>query len=388
MESRYLVVFGGAMIQFTIIGLLFSYGLFIDVLEAEYGWSRTLLSACTSVAFLMMGVLALVAGPLSDRIGPRPVLLVSGLAYGAGYALLSQVSAPWQLVVIFGSLIAMGMSTHDVVTLGTVARWFEARRGIMTAVVKVGTAAGQVAVPPLAAFLILAIGWQNTFLTLGAAAAVVLVLAALRMRRPEAATTAEGVAAAGGTGYAEARRTRPFWTLCAMQFLFLPTLMTVPLHIAVHGTDLGLSKPAAAVLLSVIGASSVAGRLVVGRLLDRIGGRNAYVICFVFLIASLLGLSLVTAHGALYVVMAIYGFGHGGLFVVVSPTVAEYFGMRAHGAIFGTVLFCGTFGGAAGPILAGAVFDTTGSYTVAFVTLMILAMIGLALTLSLPRAAR
>ena len=138
-------------------------------------------------------------------------------------------------------------------------------------------------------------------------------------------------------------------------------------------------------LLSVSGGASVAGRLVVGTFTDRIGGRLAYLLCFFPLIIALIGLLFIDVPWMLYAVIGIYGFGHGGLFTVVSPTVAEYFGMRAHGAIFGIVLFCGTVGGAMGPILAGWVFDTTGSYAIAFGTLAAFGAVAVALVLSLPR---
>ena len=175
MDKRYFVVAGACLTQFTIIGLLFSYGLFFKVFEEEFGWSRTLLSGAMSLAFLMMGVLAIFGGRLNDRYGPRIVLSITGLFYGAGFALISQVSQPWQLFAIFGLFIGLGMSTHDVVTLSTVARWFEKRRGIMTAVVKIGTAAGQATLPLLAAFLIAWIGWRDALIVLGVLASGVLL---------------------------------------------------------------------------------------------------------------------------------------------------------------------------------------------------------------------
>ena len=385
MDPRYLTVFGACLTQFTVIGLLFSFGLFIKEFEAEFGWSRTLLSSATSLSFLMMGILAMAGGRLSDRFGPRPVLAVTGVIYGLGFALISQVTAPWQLFLIFGTFLGLGLGTHDVVTLSTVARWFRGRRGIMTAVVKVGTAVGQMTLPPVIAFLILAFDWRTAVIVMGLTAAVLLVIAALSMAKPPAASEA-GQDSQTGTEFAVARRGRIFWTLCALQFLFFPTLMTVPLHLPVHGMDLGMSAPQAAVLLTVIGAASVAGRLMVGGLIDRIGGRNGYLLCFTALIISLVSLAYVETTGVLYLIVAAYGFGHGGLFTVVSPTVAEYFGMRAHGAIFGTVLFFGTVGGSVGPIVAGWVFDQTGSYFLAFLGLAALAVTSFALVLSLPKA--
>lgn len=137
-DKRYGVVFGACLTQFTVIGLLFTYGLFFNPLQNEFGWSRTFLSSTASLSFFMMGVLAILAGRMNDRFGPRIVMRVCGVAYGIGYLLLSQVSAQWQVLAIFGVFIGLGLGAHDVVTLSTIARWFEERRGIMSGVVKTG----------------------------------------------------------------------------------------------------------------------------------------------------------------------------------------------------------------------------------------------------------
>lgn len=386
-DPRYIVLFGACLTQFTVIGMLFSFGLFLPSFEAELGWSRTFLSTCTALAFFVMGVLAMPGGRLSDALGPRIVLACTGTLYGIGFVLTSEVTAHWQLLLIFGTLIGLGLSSHDVVTLSTIARWFPRRRGIMSGVVKVGTAVGQIALPPVAALLIVAYGWRSALLILGITASVLLLIAALSMRRPPAVATGSSSIITGDS-FAEARRgpsARVFWTLCATQLLFFPALMSVPLHLAVHGMDLGMTQTLAATMLSVIGAASIAGRLIMGALVDRIGGKMAYTICLLVLLFSLAALILTTEHGGLFVVVAVYGFSHGALFVVVSPTVAEYFGMRAHGAIFGTVLFFGTLGGSVGPILTGWVFDSFGSYTPAFITLALSAAIALVLVRTLPK---
>lgn len=393
-DPRYVIVFGACLTQFMIIGLLFSYGLFFKVFETEFGWSRTVLSSCASLAFLMMGVLAVFVGRLSDRYGPRAVLGVAGSLYGLGFGLISQVGEPWHLFLIFGLFIGLGMSSHDVVTLSTVAKWFDRRRGMMTGVVKVGTALGQIALPPLAALLIVHLGWRPAAIALGISAIVLLLIAAFSMKSPPA-TASQAVAAPRAdeilskddrknVGFKEVVRTRIFWSLCAIQFLFLPALTTVPLHIAVHGMDLGMTAATAAFLLSVIGASSIAGRMTIGMISDRIGGRRSFVLCFLPLIAGLLALLAIDMPLPLFAAIAVYGFGHGGLFTVVAPTIAEYFGTRAHGTVFGAVVFFGTIGGAAGPVLAGRVFDTTGSYEMAFASLAAMATLGLLIVLSLP----
>ena len=384
LDKRYLIVLGACLTQFMVIGLLFSYGLFFKYFEMEFGWSRTLLSSGMSFAFIVMGVLAFFCGRLSDRYGPRLVLAVSGTLCGMGYALLSQVTQPWQLFVIFGLFIGVGMATHDVVTLSTIAREFRRRRGIMTGVVKVGTAAGQMTVPPTAAFLIAIYDWRLALMILGVAAVALLLVAALLMKSSPASAGSGKETDAAGSSLREARRTRTLWMICAIQFSFFSTVTTIPLHIVVHGMDLGMTPALAAILLSVLAAASVVGRLSVGALVDRIGGRRALILCFVPLIASLLAFLSISEPWALFAAVPIYGFAHGGIFTVMSPTVAEYYGLQAHGAIFGFVLFFGAIGGAAGPILAGRIFDLMGSYDPAFSTLAVLAALGLALVLKLP----
>ncbi|MGI9500654.1 MAG: MFS transporter, partial [Geminicoccaceae bacterium] len=375
---------------------LFSYGLFFKTFEIEFGWSRTVLSGCASLAFFMMGVLATGLGHLSDRLGPGPVRGVTGVFFGFGFTLISAVSEPWHLFAIFGLFIGLGMSTHDVVTLSTVARWFDKRRGMMTGVVKTGTAIGQVVVPPFAALAMASFGWRPAAILLGTLAAGLLLLAAFLMKTPPPApggmaASVNAVCAPTGVstgGLKSVLKSRVFWTLCAIQFLFLPTLTTIPLHIAVHGMDLGMSAASAAVLLSVIGASSMVGRLAVGTFSDRIGGKRGFILCFLPLIVSLLAMLKITTPWPLFAALAVYGFGHGGLFTIVAPTIAEFFGTRAHGAIFGAVVFFGTIGGALGPILTGRIFDTTGSYDPAFMALSGMAMLGLMLVLSLPQPDR
>lgn len=383
-DLRYMVVFGACLTQFTVIGLLLSYGLFFKTFEAEFGWSRTLMSSGSSVAFLVMGGLATFGGQLSDRYGPRRVLAFTGTMCGLGFILLSQMNHAWQLLVGFGLFVGMGMSTHDVVTLSTIARWFEKRRGIMTGIVKVGTAAGQFTIPPIAAFLLMTHGWRSAFMLMGLSAIVLLLVAAWAIGVSSAKKMSGSARPKSGIGFAEARRTRIFWMLCAIEFLFLPSLATVPLHIVVHGMDLGMTATVAAALVSTMAAASVVARLTVGLFFDKVGGKGALILCLAPLLASLLALLAVDTPHYLFAVIIVYGFAHGGLFTVMSPVVAEYFGLKAHGALFGSIIFFGTISGSVAPVLAGYIFDTTGDYFIAFNFLIVMALSGLILAFILP----
>ena len=114
------------------------------------------------------------------------------------------------------------------------------------------------------------------------------------------------------------------------------------------------------------------------------GSKKAYVACFIPIIISLFALLNITQYEILFGFMALYGFGHGGFFAVVSPTEGPYFGMKEHGALFGTILFFGTISGSIGPIITGFVFDRFGSYDMAFWGLLGLMLTGLILVLTLP----
>ncbi len=391
----YRIVAAGFVIQGVIIGAMFAYGVFFRELEAEFGWSRTMISGASSLSFVVMGVLAIVAGKLNDKIGPRILITASALCFGIGYGAMSRLQAPWELFLFYGLLAGIGYSTHDVVTLSTITRWFVRRRGAMTGVVKVGTGVGQVLVPVIAAALIAAFGWRNAAFIIGAASMLILLVVAQLMRRDPRSmgqhpdgVAIEGARAPTGAGetgmsVAEAAGTRQFWILCAAQLTIFFCLLTVMIHIVPHATDLGIAPAVAATILSTIGGASIAGRLTIGMLADRLGGRRSLGVSFLVLLASFLLLQSAETTWTLFLFALVYGFAHGGFFTVMSPTLAEFFGTGSHGVIFGIVLFSGTSGGAIGPLLAGTLFDTTGSYETVFLILTGFCLMGLILTAAL-----
>ena len=391
----YNIVAAGFLVQAVTVGAMFTYGVFFKEFEAAFGWSRALVSGASSLAFLVMGVVGVAAGRLNDTIGPRLLIAASGAALGVGYLLMSVISAPWHLYLLYGGLVGIGFSTHDVICLSTIARWFIRRRGMMTGMVKVGTGAGQFVVPLIAAALITALGWRSAYLVIGGSSLVALLAVAQLMKRDPQVL---GLLPDGdrqedprrphrpevpSLTFAAAARTLSFWTLCFAEFTIFFCLLTTIVHIVPHASDQGLEKAVAAAVLSTIGAVSMAGRIVMGTANDRIGGKRSLVFCFILLIASFLWLQAADRAWMLFVFAVVYGFAHGGFFTVMSPTVAELFGTQSHGLLFGIVFFTGTLGGSIGPFLTGALFDATGSYHLAFGVLTALAATGLALVLSM-----
>jgi MFS family permease len=391
----YHIVAAGFTIQAVCIGAMFAYGVFFKELQAEFGWSRTTISGASSLAFLIMGAVGILAGRLNDRIGPRVLIVTSAGFLGLGYMLMSRMQSPWHLYVMYGVLAGIGFSTHDVITLSTVARWFVKRRGVMSGIVKVGTGSGQLLGPMIATLLLAVFGWRHSNLIIGAVILVALVAAAQAMRRdprgmgllPDGGSDMAGgqaaVAEDQGFSLKESVRMKQFWIICMAEFAVLCCLLTIVVHIVPYARDLGLAPAYAAGVLSTIGGVSILGRIVMGVACDRIGGRRALIICLIVLFCSFIWLQLTTEAWMLFIFAVIYGFAHGGFFTVVSPMVAELFGTGSHGLLFGIILFSGTLGGAVGPLMAGRTFDITGSYRMVFLVLSVLTLIGFVLMIML-----
>ncbi len=401
MTARYFygynIVAASFVIQGVCIGALFAYGVFFKELQTELGWSRATISGASSLAFLIMGIVGVPVGRLNDRIGPRVLIVFTGLAFGLGYLLMSGMQSQWQLFLFYGGLVGIGLSAHDIVTLSTVARWFVRRRGMMTGIVKLGTGFGQLLVPLIASALIAAYGWRISCFVLGAGVLVAMVGWAQAMRRgpqemgllPDGDVNPTG---SGGIGYEEAGiplkeavRMIPFWIMSVTWFTVFFCLLTIIVHIVPHARDLGLSPSLAAGVLSMIGGVSMIGRFVMGAANDKIGGKRSLTVCLIILFCSLLILQTATQAWMLFIFAAVYGFAHGGLFTVVSPAMAELFGTGSHGVLYGIVLFSGSIGGAAGPVLAGRIFDMTDTYRSVFMVLTGLAVAGFILITLLPR---
>lgn len=395
----YTIVASSFVIQGTIVGAIFTYGVFFDALHTELGWSRALISAGSSLTSLVMGLGAMVFGGLTDATGPRRVLGVAAITLSLGYLLMSRMSAPWHLFIAYPALVGVAFGTHDVVTLSTVSRWFGRRRGRMSAIVKAGTGTGQVIGPAAAAVLIATFGWRNAYLWIAAVTGPLVFVAARFMYRspadmdvahedPAAEGLTDGSAAnpavvhgdvaqeRGETGGMRMLMRRPeFLRVCIAQASVFFCSPIVIVHSVPYATDLGIERAVAAGVLSVIGGISIAGRLVIGSVIDRLGGRIALLGCYAVLFLAFILLQFAGNAVMLYVFAVVYGFAHGGAFTSMSPFVAELFGTRLHGLIYGTIVFVGTFAGALGPVFAGGVFDLLGTYRPAFAVMLALMVV-------------
>jgi len=389
----YVIVSAAFLIMAVLIGMLYSFGVFFEPVLVEFGWTRAATSGAFSLTVIIGGIMAMVAGKLNDRFGPRLLVTAGGLLVGLGCSLTSQISAIWQLYLFYGVMVGIGSGALFVPTLSTVARWFVKRMGIMTGIAYTGIGIGTMTMPPLANWLISKYGWSNSFIIIGIITAVLITVAAQFLRRdpqsmgllPDGGTEVKQQNSnleASGLSLREAIHTSQLWLLCAAFLCLGFSAFAIMLHIKIHATGLGISDLIATSIYTTIGAVSIAGRIVVGSAADRIGSRLTLIISFAMLSAAFFWLSFAKEVWMLYLFAAIFGLAYSTT-MLEAPSVAELFGLRSHGVLMGMVDLSVTIGAAIGPVLIGYIFDITDSYQLGFLIFAGMSIIALILALFL-----
>jgi len=365
-----------------------SFGVFFNPFIDEFGWSRATISGTISVNFILYGVLCVLIGRLSDRFGPRAVMTVCSIILGLGCMLMSVVNEPYQMYLVFGVIVAVGMSGLDVVLLATIAKWFVKKRGTMTGLMKVGAGLGIFLLPPLAHWLISDYGWRTAYIIAGVVIIISLTsLAQLLKRDPaEMGVLPDGTGAINldtnnnininnpnELALEAALRTKQFWILCAIAFMAMFCTELNLVHMVPHAIDMKVQPDTAAVILSTMGASSIVGRLLMGAVGDKIGSRTAMIIGFAVMTAAFGWLQFAGEPWMLFLFAFAQGFAHGSFFTLISPVVADLFGLKAQGAILGMIYFAGTAGGSIGPYMAGKLFDMNHTYMQSYLICLVFA---------------
>ncbi len=387
----YVVVVVASFIMLMMWGTFTTFGVFFKSMLSQFGWTRAVISGAFSLATIAQGLLNVGAGRLTDKFGPRRVLSVCGFFLGLGFILMSQISAIWQLYLFYGVILGIGMGGSIVPLSSTVARWFIKRRAMMTGITFAGMGLGTMIMPLIANQLISAYGWRASYIIAGIAALVLVVLAAQFLRRnpkqigqlPYGASEVNRESLdseVSGVSLREAIHTKQFWLLSAMYFCFLFSSVTILVHIVLHTIGQGLSANVGANILAVIGGASIGGMLAIGSAADRIGNKAGLTISFVVMSIALFWLLASRDIWMLFLFAAIFGFAYGGLQAVLSPMVAQLFGLSSHGVILGAANLAGSIGAASGPFIAGFIFDVTGSYQFAFLILAALGVTGVILS--------
>jgi MFS family permease len=380
------------LIMMLVAGFFISFGVFLTPLHAEFGWSRMAISAAYSMGCFVSGTCAIIFGRICDKYGPREILTIGGIVFGAGFLLMSTLNSLWQLYFFFGLLVCMWPDPSVGLLLSTTSRWFVKKRALVTGVVGIGIGLGIMLIPLFTSYLISNHGWRYAYSLMGIIAIACMVPLAQVLRRDPSKKglhpygehqESQGQLGERGFSLQEALKLKQFWIVAVILLLILYCSDTLLIHITSYAMDSGISSINAASLVAIIGGVSIVGRVIIGSAGDRIGCRRALVITFIIMVVSLLWLYQAEGLWQLRLFAMSYAIAHGGSLTLIAPLLAELFGTKAISSLFGIVLFFGTAGAGTGPIVAGRIYDVTGSYQSAFLIMIIASITGLVLTLLL-----
>ncbi len=373
----------GCFLLSSNIGFFYNFGVFFKPLQDEFGWGRTLTSTLPAVSTVVYCIAAVVIGWLTDKIGTRKVIIGCSIFVGAGLALSSQAHTLWQMYLFWGGLLAIGTGVVYSLPAATVQRWFVKRRGFVLGIYMSGIGAGTLILSLLCTHLIIDYGWRITFLISGVIAFVVMFIPAFLIYRTpeekglkpygveaspvaEASKQAEPASTEVGWTLKEALKTRAMWTAWGIHVLASIPLLIVMVHIVPHCMDMGISQMAAAGALGIISAVAIGGRLFMGTMADKLGFNRCVGISLALCAAMMLFLIPIKSVWMIYLFAVIYGIGYGGKSATLPGLVGYLMGMKSLPVLIGVIATAWGVAGAIGPPIAGYIWDTTHSYTIAF----------------------
>ncbi len=380
-----LVLAGGFLVLFVSGGARFSIGLTLKPMVDDLGWLRSDVGLAVGLYMVVSAVATFIAGRLADRLGGRAILGAGTVVGGIGIGLMCLISAPWQAMVLYGVIFAIGNGAASLTTVGVmVTRAVPGRAGLANAFTISGQSVGQLVMIAILAAVLAQIGWRSVFVWLAVAHAVLLPILFLTLPR---GTQAHASAAPPiGSNLREAARTPRFWLLlviyaiCGLDDFFVGT------HVAAFAQDRGATALMAGNLLALMGLTALIGVLAGGWLSDRSGPMKATAIAFG---ARILVFVLILVDQSPLSV-AVFALVFGATFLVTAPLtvlfVRDAFGTRHLGALTGLITMVHQIFGGIGAYGGALIFDATGSYGAAFVIVLVLTVLALGLTLALPRA--
>jgi len=341
--------------------------LFMAALAADFGLSRTTISAIMLSSPITVAVLLPYAGRLLDRLGVRRVVLPVVLMFGFAHVALYFTAAPWQVVLLYVFLGVCG-SVHNYPSYTKiVALWFDQYRGrVLGFMIAFGSGLGAALMPQLVRAVIADQGWRVAYLYL---AAIILlwglpILFAF-LREPETGPGRHYVPVdRPGLTRGQAMKTRPFWTITVAIFLAPMAVIGTVAHSFPMLTERGLDPLTATSTLSVLYIGGMCGQLLSGFLLDRI---NSPRIVLPFFLAAFVGVTLLHTTASSQLLFPggfLLGMAQGSEVGIAAYLASRYFGLKAYGAIYGVVFGVATFGVAVGILLMGVAHDASGSYDV------------------------
>jgi MFS family permease len=366
---------------------VYTFSVFVKPLAAEFGWNREAISGGFAIAAVTLGLVSPLLGRWIDRFGPRRIILVCMTVYGCAIASLSLLhSGLWQFYVTCFVLGLVGNGAAHLAYSRSISTWFHRRLGIALACVMVGAGLGAMILPVFAQSIITRFGWRAAYASLGGLALLLGLPLSWRYirERPTASLESAPVAHSGET-WQQGLHSFAFWIITAILFVSSISMNGAITHLSALLTDRGLTAANAALCASVLGGSSLLGRVGVGSLLDRFFAPHVALAINLITALGIFLLARASNVPAGCLATALIGIGAGGEAAVTPYLLTRYFGLRAFSTLYGVTWTFYAAAGAVGPVILGRAFDATGSYASLLVLLAAALAVAAASNLFLPR---
>ena len=364
---RWVIVAAGGLLGCVAIGAMFSLPVFLRPISQDTGWSVTGISSAMTIGFLALAVASLVWGALSDRWGPRLVVLTGSAVLAAALALASRATSLVEFQLVFGLVVGGATAAIFAPMMACVTGWFDTHRSLAVSLVSAGMGMAPMTMSPLAAWLVSVYDWRTSLLLIAALVAAVMIPVSLLVRRPPALEAATAVAspdadAQPDMSVGEAVRSPQFVILLLTNFFCCATHSGPIFHTVSYALTCGIPMIAAVSIYSVEGLAGMGGRIAFGILGDRLGAKRVLVAGLLLQAFAVLGYVFVSQLAGFYSVAALVGFIYAGVMPLYAVIARENFPLRMMGLVIGGTAMAGSLCMATGPLVGGYIYDSFGTY--------------------------
>jgi MFS family permease len=365
-QYRWVIVAAGGLLGCVAIGAMFSLPVFLKPISRDTGWSVTGVSTAMTIAFVALALGSMAWGSLSDRLGPRLVVLAGSLILAASLALVSRTTSLLQFQLLFGLAVGGSAAAIFAPMMACVTGWFDTHRNLAVSLVSAGMGMAPMTMSPLAAWLVSTYDWRTSLLMIAGLAAAVMIPVAFLVRRPPAL---QGEAAAvpdddsqADMSVGQALKSAPFIILLLTNFFCCATHSGPIFHTVSYAVTCGIPLIVAVSIYSVEGLAGLGGRVVFGVLGDRFGAKRVLISGLLVQPFAALAYVFVRDLGPFYAVATLLGFVYAGVMPLYAVLVRENFPLRMMGTLIGGTAMAGGLGMATGPLTGGLIYDSLGSY--------------------------
>lgn len=361
---RWVIVAAGGLLGCVAIGGMFSLPVFLQPIARDTGWSVTGISSAMTIGFLAMAFTSMLWGTLSDRFGPRPVVLTGSVVLALSLGLASIAPSLIAFQFVFGLMVGGAAAAILPPMMATVTGWFDTHRGLAVSLVSAGMGMAPMTMAPLAAWLVSHHDWRTSMQIVALVVAAIMIPVSLLVRRPPALASASAAPSGGPPemSLGEALRSPQFITLVLTNFFCCATHSGPIIHTVSYAISCGIPMIAAVTIYSVEGLAGMGGRIAFGLLGDRFGAKRVLVFGLLAQAFGALGYVFVRELAAFYAIAALFGFLYAGTMPLYAVLVRENFPLRMMGTVIGGTAMAGSLGMATGPLAGGLIYDTFASY--------------------------